>query len=70
MQKQASPAVIAIAVIVLIVVLFVIWKFTLGKKPAPATTTEVAPGVPQGVSPDQYQQQLEQGAQGASSQHR
>ena len=64
MQKQASPAVIAIAVIVLIVVLFIIWKFTLGKKTGTGPVkTEAAPGVPEGVSPEQYQQQMQQGAQ-------
>ena len=31
MQKQASPVAIVIAIIVLVVVLFLIWKFTLGK---------------------------------------
>ena len=65
MQKQASPAVIAIAIIVLIVVLFVIYKFTLAKKGGGQAVKEVVPGVPEGVSPDQYQQHIQQGPGGS-----
>ncbi len=43
MQKQATPVMIAIAVIVLIVVLFVIYKFTLGKSGGAGGEATVGP---------------------------
>ena len=46
MQKQATPAMIAIAVIVLVVVLFVIYKFTIGKSHGPVAGGKIEPGPP------------------------
>ncbi len=45
-QKQTSPVAIVIAIIVVLVVLWVIYKFTLGKPKPTETGAEAYPGVP------------------------
>ena len=65
MRRGVSAAVVVLVIVIVLVVIFAIYKFTVGK-PKPVVVKESAPGVPEGVSPQQYQQHAQPGGGGGA----